>query len=64
MFKIYFIFILCVCVFFWHVGQCPVCMPGAHRGKKKALGPLDMVLQMVVGPVMLVLGTEPMSYEE
>jgi hypothetical protein len=49
MFKIYFIFILCVCVFFWHVGQCPVCMPGAHRGKKRALGPLDMVLQMVVG---------------
>lgn len=47
-----------VCV--WVRGMC-VCVCGACRGQKKALGPLKLELQAVMSHLMWVLGTGPLQ---
>lgn len=48
----YIYFILLACVFCLHICVCAVCMPGTLRGKKRALDPLQLVLQMAVSQHM------------
>jgi hypothetical protein len=37
------------------------CVPGAHRGQKRALDTLNLKLQVIVSHLLWVLGTEPGS---
>ena len=44
-FRLTYLMFLSVCL---HVCTCMTCMPGAHRGQKKALAPPDLELVMIM----------------